>query len=326
MPIPLAIWAAAGLGAAGVKLYKNITSPQNIVENTIVRYSEERYKFYKKEEELLPIVEKLGREKLDAWSGYGRMFHILEQIENRPGHYSFKSHKNLHLLPYEVQKLKKIVGIVATMHQNKIDKVGTGVLTVVALQGGAANNYSRDALEEDEVRTILEEIAVTPMDSEEYGELEELAVLNAIMSFPPVLGDEAFKDKTGEGMTKEEAMSFKNELDAKSLLLADASGKVDRLLDVCKHALSIISLMKATQWQQLDYLEKTLQRKKDYNFFTLEEKDHLNYGICLGINLRELARTDIVLKTGNLSVINGAGLQSCYDRLHDLLPIENLAY
>lgn len=326
MPIPLAIWAAAGLGAAGVKLYKNMTSTKNIVENTIVRYTEERYKFYKKQEELLPIIEQLGREKLEAWSGYGRMFHIVEQIENRPGHYTYKSHKNLHLMPYEVQKLKKMVNIVATMHKNKLDKVGTGVLTVVALQGGAANNYSRDALEEDEVKTILEEIAVTPMDSEEYGELEELAVLDAIMCFPPVLGDEAFKEKNAETMTKEEALAFKNELDVKSLLLADATGKAERLLDVVKHVLAVVRMMKKVHWEQLDYLEATLKRKTDYNFFTLEEKDHLNYGITLGMNLRELARTDIVIKNGNVAVINRAGLQLCYDRLHDLLPIESLSY
>lgn len=326
MPIPLAFWAAAGLGAAGLKLYKSVTSSKNMVENTVNRYAEERYKFYKKQEELLPVIEKLGQVKLSAWSGYGRMFHIVEQIENRPGHYTFKSHKNLHLMPYDIKKLKKIVDVVATMHKNNLDRVGTGVLTVVALQGGAANNYSRDALEEDDVKTILEEISVTPMNSEEYGELEELAVLNAIMSFPHVLGEDAFKDKLETEMSKEEALDFKSEIDAKSLLLADATGKVERLLDVVKHALTVVTTLRDTQWQQLDYLESVLKKKTDYHFFTLEEKDHLNYGITLGMNLRELARTDIVIKNGNVSVINGAGLQVCYDRLHDLLPIENLSY
>ena len=48
MPIPLAIWAAAGLGAAGVKLYKSVNSSKNIVDNAVLRYAEERYKFLKK--------------------------------------------------------------------------------------------------------------------------------------------------------------------------------------------------------------------------------------------------------------------------------------
>jgi len=272
----------------------------------------------------LPIIEQLGQVKLAAWIYYRKMFHIMAKVLNRPGHFTYRTHKNMHLLPHEVQKLKKIAHMVEIMHENKLDKVGTGVLTVVALQGGAANNYSKEAYEEDETRTILEEISVTPMDSEAYGELEELAVLNAIMSFPPILGNHAFADKDGEHMTKEEALAFKNELDGKSLLLADATGKVDRLLDVTKHALYIMRCLTKKHREEIEKMEKLLEIKQDYNFFTLAEKDDLSYAIALGINLRELARTDIVLKTGNLSVINGSGLQVCYDRVHDLLPLEDL--
>jgi hypothetical protein len=324
MPIPLAVWAAAGLGAAGIKLYKSVNSSKNIVDNAIARYAEERYKFYKKEEELLPIIEQLGQVKLAAWSFYRQMFYIMAKIINRPGHFTYKSHKNMHLLPHDIQKLKQIARMVEIMHNNKLDKVGTGVLTVVALQGGAANNYGKDAMEEDEEQTILEKISVTPMDSAEYGELEELAVLNAIMSFPPILGNNVFANKDGEKMTKEEALAFKNDIDAKSLLLADAAGKVDRLIDICKHTLYIMGCLTKKHKEQLTILEKLIKIKQDYNTFTLEEKDELGYGIALGINLRELARTDIVLKTGNISVINGSGLQGCYNRVQDLLPLEDL--
>ena len=47
MPIPLALWAAAGIGAAGMKLYMNLNSPETVVRNATERYNEERYKFYK---------------------------------------------------------------------------------------------------------------------------------------------------------------------------------------------------------------------------------------------------------------------------------------
>ena len=45
MPIPLALWAAAGIGAAGMKLYMNLNSPETVVRNATERYNEERYKF-----------------------------------------------------------------------------------------------------------------------------------------------------------------------------------------------------------------------------------------------------------------------------------------
>ena len=50
MPIPLALWAAAGIGAAGMKLYMNLNSPETVVRNATERYNEERYKFYKQME------------------------------------------------------------------------------------------------------------------------------------------------------------------------------------------------------------------------------------------------------------------------------------
>ena len=54
MPIPLVVWAAAGIGAAGLKLYKSATSSENMVKNAIERYNEERFKFYKVLEQLTP--------------------------------------------------------------------------------------------------------------------------------------------------------------------------------------------------------------------------------------------------------------------------------
>ena len=67
MPIPLVVWAAAGIGAAGLKLYKSATSSANMVKNAIERYNEERFKFYKVLERLMPEVEELGRMKLHIW-------------------------------------------------------------------------------------------------------------------------------------------------------------------------------------------------------------------------------------------------------------------
>lgn len=324
MPLPLAIWAAAGLGAAGLGLYKNMTNVKAIVKETINRYTEERYKFYKAEEKLLPLIAELGLLKLTLWQSYGRMFVVLDKVENKPGHFSFRNHLDIHMLPSQEKRLKRVVLAVAAVHKNKLDKIGTGLLTAIALHGGAVNSYqeSIDGLADSEVPSILEKVSASPMDSEEYGELEELAVLKALMNLPAVLGDEAFEEVLTEKITKEEAINFKHRMDNRSLALADGAGKIQRLHDIL---LSVIRIMKELNKQYLEqiiYMEKLLKVQTDYQSFTLEEKDNFNFGIVLGHALRQLAKTDLVLKNGDISVINNGEIKAVYDDIHDLLPAE----
>ena len=324
MPLPLAIWAAAGLGAAGVGLYKNMTNAKAIVKETISRYTEERYKFYKQEEKLMPLISELGLLKLALWKSYGRMFAVLDVIENQPGHYSFRNHMDVHMFPAAVRKLKKIGLAVEAAHQNKLDKIGTGLLTAIALHGGAVNSYNEDRkdLQGKEEPTILEKISVVPMDSDEYGELEELAVLKALMNLPAILGDEAFEEVEAEKMTKEEAIKFKHKIDNRSLNLADGSGKLQRLHDVLASTIRIMKTLNKQYLEQVAYMEKLVKVRTDYKEFSLEEKDNLNFGIVLGHALRQVAKTDLVLKNGDVSVINNAEIYAVYDEIHDLLPAE----
>ena len=118
MPIPLVVWAAAGIGAAGLQLYRSATSSENMVKNAIERYNEERFKFYKTLERLTPEVENLGHLKLLVWGCYDKVFAILDKIENLPGHYTYKSHKNLHMLPQDVRKLKRIRRVVERIQED----------------------------------------------------------------------------------------------------------------------------------------------------------------------------------------------------------------
>lgn len=41
----------------------------------------------------MPEVEELGRMKLHIWGCYDKVYAILDRIENKPGHYTYKSHK-----------------------------------------------------------------------------------------------------------------------------------------------------------------------------------------------------------------------------------------
>ena len=325
MPIPLVVWAAAGIGAAGLKLYKSATSSANMVKNAIERYNEERFKFYKVLERLMPEVEKLGRMKLHIWGCYDKVYAILDRIENKPGHYTYKSHKNLHLLPQDVRKLKRIRRVVDRIQEKKLDTEGTGMLTVVALQGGAASSYSQSELERDEAKLVMEKIMDQPLYTSEVTALDEMSVLESIMCFPKVLRPGYFSDKDGSKMTKDEAVRFKTDTDTQSLLLADAEARGERLLEVVSHVYKTMEVLKNEQREQILFLQHLLTTKTDYTQFTLEEKDRLNFVVALGFVLRELARTDIVLKNGSMAILNRSGLRGPLGKAQDLLPTENLA-
>lgn len=325
MPIPLVVWAAAGIGAAGLKLYKSATSAENMVKNAIERYNEERFKFYKVLEQLTPEVENLGHLKLHVWGCYDKVFAILEKIENLPGHYTYKSHKNLHMLPQDVRKLKRIRRVVERIQDKKLDTEGTGMLTVLALQGGAASSYSQSELERDEAKLVMEKIMDQPLYTSEVTALDEMSVLESIMCFPKVLRPGYFSDKDGSKMTKEQAVHFKTDTDTHSLLLADAEARGQRLLEVVVHVRKTMELLKNEQQEQILYLQHLLTVKNDYNLFTLEEKDRLNFLVAIGFVLRELARTDIVLKNGSMAILNRSGLRVPLSKAQDLLPSENLA-
>lgn len=325
MPIPLVVWAAAGIGAAGLKLYKSATSSANMVKNAIERYNEERFKFYKVLERLMPEVEELGRMKLHIWGCYDKVYAILDRIENKPGHYTYKSHKNLHLLPQDVRKLKRIRRVVDRIQEKKLDTEGTGMLTVVALQGGAASSYSQSELERDEAKLVMEKIMDQPLYTSEVTALDEMSVLESIMCFPKVLRPGYFSDKDGSKMTKDEAVRFKTDTDTQSLLLADAEARGERLLEVVRHVYRTTETLKNEQREQIQFMQRILETKTDYQTFTLEEKDRLNFLVALGFVLRELARTDIVLKNGSMAILNRSGLRVPLGKAQDLLPVENLA-
>ena len=325
MPIPLVVWAAAGIGAAGLKLYKSATSSENMVKNAIERYNEERFKFYKVLEQLTPEVEELGRLKLHIWGCYDKVFAILDKIENKPGHYTYKTHKNLHLLPQDVRKLKRIRRVVDRIQEKKLDTEGTGMLTVVALQGGAASSYSQSELERDEAKLVMEQIMDQPLYTSEVTALDEMSVLESIMCFPKVLRPGYFSDKDGSKMTKDEAVHFKTDTDTQSLLLADAEARGERLLEVVRHVYKTTETLNNEQREQIQFFQRLLLEKTDYQTFTLEEKDRLNFLVALGFVLRELARTDIVLKNGSMAILNRSGLRVPLGKAQDLLPMENLA-
>ena len=70
------------------------------------------------------------------------------------------------------------------------------------------------------------------------------------------------------------------------------------------HVLGYMKPLKKEHDEQLDFFTALIKKNNDYDQFTLEQKDRLNFGVTLGFVLRELARTDIIIKNGNVPIIN----------------------
>ena len=171
----------------------------------------------------------------------------------------------------------------------------------------------------------MEKIMDQPLYTSEVTVLDEMSVLESIMCFPKVLRPGYFSDKDGSKMTKDQAVHFKTDTDTQSLRLADAEARGERLLEVVVHVRKTMESLKNEQREQIQYLQHLLTTKNDYNLFTLEEKDRLNFLVAIGFVLRELARTDIVLKNGSMAILNRSGLRVPLGKAQDLLPSENLA-
>ena len=321
MPIPLAIWMAAGVGAAGVRMYKQMNDPAKIVKDAVARYREEKYKFFKGEEVVMPMIKDLAEIKLTAWKGYGRMYKILKAISNRPSSYAFKGHDGVYMMPNDLEHLVEIGELIQIMKDKNLLKIGTGIYSVVALEGGASAAKGNASLNQGTAKSALEAFVTSPIDSENLGLIEELAVFNAIVCAPQLLEDQDLDSADGSKMTKDDAFAFKENLDLKSLALADASARIKKLSEILILLTTKMQKLKEMHWQQLDKLEAIIEGKTDYSKFTADEKAVLNYGVVFGATMRELARTDVVITNGDITVVNRDRLHMLIENMKDLVPV-----
>ena len=89
MSVPIAVWIAAGLGAAGIKLYMDMRDVKQIVENSQARYEDEKYNYYQTQKALLPLLLLAGNLKLEMWQSFERIADALEQIDNLPRQFKY---------------------------------------------------------------------------------------------------------------------------------------------------------------------------------------------------------------------------------------------
>ena len=64
-----------------------------------------------------------------------------------------------------------------------------------------------------------------------------------------------------------------------------------------------------------------MQRTPDYNEFSLADKQDYQFAVMLQRTMRLLTRLDLVLKRGNMCVLNAMAINDCKRQAAELVPL-----
>ena len=330
MSVPIAVWIAAGLGAAGIKLYMDMRDVKQIVENSQARYEDEKYNYYQTQKALLPLLLLAGNLKLEIWESFERMADALEQIDNLPRQLKYMNFETFRMGKPEREALRDTAKVVNAILKGGMADVGSGVLTALALYGATmTHKFDEDEVSNlpgfpqcDKGTTILEALSTHKIKVPAAGNVAEASVLNAILDVPAVIQDFGV-DKLSKN-DKNAAMKLKDKIDKHSMQLADVVGKMQRIHITIERLLNYVQKLNDDYLVQMEKVEQTLLEKKDYEKFTADEKTALVYAAFLVKTLKAMTRIDILLKRGNLYVFNTMDIREVIDQAKVLFPEEDL--
>ena len=330
MSVPIAVWIAAGLGAAGIKLYMDMRDVKQIVENSQARYEDEKYNYYQTQKALLPLLLLAGNLKLEIWESFERMADALEQIDNLPRQFKYMNFETFRMGKPEREALRDTAKVVNAILKGGMADVGSGVLTALALYGATmTHKFDEDEVSNlpgfpqcDKGTTILEALSTHKIKVPAAGNVAEASVLNAILDVPAVIQDFGV-DKLSKN-DKNAAMKLKDKIDKHSMQLADVVGKMQRIHITIERLLNYVQKLNDDYLVQMEKVEQTLLEKKDYEKFTADEKTALVYAAFLVKTLKAMTRIDILLKRGNLYVFNTMDIREVIDQAKVLFPEEDL--
>ena len=330
MSVPIAVWVAAGLGAAGIKLYMDMRDVKQIVENSQARYEDEKYNYYQTQKALLPLLLLAGNLKLEIWESFERMADALEQIDNLPRQLKYMNFETFRMGKPEREALRDTAKVVNAILKGGMADVGSGVLTALALYGATmTHKFDEDEVSNlpgfpqcDKGTTILEALSTHKIKVPAAGNVAEASVLNAILDVPAVIQDFGV-DKLSKN-DKNAAMKLKDKIDKHSMQLADVVGKMQRIHITIERLLNYVQKLNDDYLVQMEKVEQTLLEKKDYEKFTADEKTALVYAAFLVKTLKAMTRIDILLKRGNLYVFNTMDIREVIDQAKVLFPEEDL--
>lgn len=330
MALPIAVWIAAGLGAAGIKMYMDMRNVKQIVENAVARYDDEKYNYYQTQKALLPLLMLAGNLKLDIWQSFERLAISLDQVENLPRKMKYLNYEEFRMGKPERDALQETAKVVEAILQGGMADVGSGVLTGLSLYSGTmTQKMDQNEIsslpgfpQSDQGSTILEALSTHKIKEPAKGQTAEAAVLNTILGVPKII--QGFPvNELSEG-DKKAAMQLKDEIDKSSMELADVVGKMQRIHITMERLLGCFEKLNDEYMLQIGKLEELVKDKKDYEKYSSSEKTNLVYTSFLVKTMKSITRIDVLLKRGNLYVFNTMDLRESMDQVIKLFPETDL--
>lgn len=296
------------------------------LEDELSRYREERFEYNEAERRVIPMIEKLAQAKLNAWSDYARFFRIYRQIDNKPRRITYGGHSDIYMGAGDVERLEEVSQLVRELKQHKLNKIGTGILTQVALCGGAVNVQKEDESYKDKgsKRSLLDDLVENHVSSELLGDMDERSELKKVLHLPRVMKDQDMmsEDKFNQ-LEETEARRRLSILSARSAELAEFRQKLDSLYGLMLIVYDRFSLLIKLSTDAMEKLDKLSSVKRDYRDFTAEERNNFSYVLVLGVYVRMIAKEDLVLITAGSTMLNMTGVHRLFREVQDLVPIED---
>ena len=320
---PGAVIAVAGLAVAGFKLYTALSNSAQIVRSSLERYNDEKIRYYTVNKQVLETVIDYGKFKLEIWDEFGALVQLFSRMTNPPG-----------LISYKGMDIRNMTAALTALHEQQWDVVGTGMLTSLAIYGKTmTQKVEKDQVlhidgfpDTEEGDSVLDSMGSVPAPHHsDNGLIEEGAVLNGILGVPVVVDTDALyaelSDKPITELTKDEAFALKDQIDWRSLKLADAVGRIRRLGETVDSVRSDVERLREVCRSKMEGISLLVQRTPDYNEFSLADKQDYQFAVMLQRTMRLLTRLDLVLKRGNMCVLNAMAINDCKRQAAELVPL-----
>ena len=331
---PGAVIAVAGLAVAGFKLYTALSNSAQIVRSSLERYNDEKIRYYTVNKQVLETVIDYGKFKLEIWDEFGALVQLFSRMTNPPGLISYKGMESVHAGRPQMDDIRNMTTAIKALHEQQWDVLGTGMLASLAIYGKTmTQKVEKDQVlhidgfpDTEEGDSVLDSMGSVPAPHHsDNGLIEEGAVLNGILGVPVVVDTDALyaelSDKPITELTKDEAFALKDQIDWRSLKLADAVGRIRRLGETVDSVRSDVERLREVCRSKMESVGLLVQRIPDYNEFSLADKQDYQFAVMLQRTMRLLTRLDLVLKRGNMCVLNAMAINDCKRQAAELVPL-----
>ena len=331
---PVAALAVAGLAMAGFKLYASLSQAARMVKRSLERYNDEKVRYYTSRKAVLETVLGYGQFKLAFWADCVRLPQLYARMKNPPGVVSCKGVENVHAGRPQMADIQQLAKVLEELHVLRWDEPGTGLLVRVAACGRMLTRpVGKDQVLHlegfpdtpagERVLEILAKNAPPPHSAS--GFLEENALLDALLGVPAVVDTETLlrelSAKPLSDLTQEEAFALRDQIDWRSLKVADAVGRLNRLAETVTGLPNDMVRLGEVYKRKLEQLELRVMQEPDYQAWTPGEQQDYQLMVVLQRAIRRLSRLDLVLERGNLRVLNAQGIQECRQQAAELVPL-----